>query len=205
VLEVIRETGAQIVALQEVTVPSDCGPTAQDLGAAAGLFPVSGPTLMRREAAFGNLVLSRWEPSLVRRLDLSLPAREPRGALDLVFADPPGLRVIATHLGLRAYERRRQVAFLLRNLEQSPEGPAVLMGDLNEWFLWGPLMRRLARRFGDTPARPTFPSRLPVLALDRIWARPGHTLRKVWVHKSPLARQASDHLPLVGVLELPSS
>jgi endonuclease/exonuclease/phosphatase family metal-dependent hydrolase len=201
VFRVIRELDAQIVALQEVSLPSDCGPTPADLARATGLIPVSGPTLVRGEADFGNLVLTRWQPARVRRLDLSLPAREPRGALDLVYARPE-LRVLATHLGLKAYERRRQVAWLLNALDQGPAGPAVLLGDLNEWFLWGPLMRRLARRFGATPARRTFPARLPLLPLDRIWVRPAGALRGVRVHRSSLARAASDHLPLVGRVEL---
>ena len=72
------------------------------------------------------------------------------------------------------------------------------MGDLNEWFLWGRPLRWLHRHFENTPAPATFPSRLPVLALDRIWVKPRHLLRQLTVHTSRLARRASDHLPLVA-------
>jgi cytochrome c-type biogenesis protein CcmH/NrfG len=41
---------------------------------------------------------------------------------------------------------------------------------------------------------------MPVLALDRIYADGPAVLRDVEVYRSPLARLASDHLPLVGSL-----
>jgi endonuclease/exonuclease/phosphatase family metal-dependent hydrolase len=41
---------------------------------------------------------------------------------------------------------------------------------------------------------------MPVLPLDRIYADGPAILRDVWVYRSPLARLASDHLPLVGSL-----
>ncbi len=51
---------------------------------------------------------------------------------------------------------------------------------------------------------PSFPARLPFLALDRIIAdRPG-LVSDVVAHDSPLARVASDHLPIKAALTLPS-
>jgi endonuclease/exonuclease/phosphatase family metal-dependent hydrolase len=79
----------------------------------------------------------------------------------------------------------------------------VLAGDLNEWFLWGRPLRWLHAHFEETPAPATFPARLPLLALDRVWTSPRSMLRRLAVHRSPLARRASDHLPLVADLELP--
>ena len=76
------------------------------------------------------------------------------------------------------------------------------MGDLNEWFLWGRPLRRVHRHFEPTPARNTFPSKMPVLALDRLWTHPGNILKDLRAHTSPLARIASDHLPLVATVEI---
>ena len=77
----------------------------------------------------------------------------------------------------------------------------LLMGDLNEWYLWGRPLRWLHSHFRETPAAPpTFPARQPVLALDRIWVAPAGSLRRLRRHVSPLARVASDHLPLVAEL-----
>ncbi|MEX2480054.1 MAG: endonuclease/exonuclease/phosphatase family protein, partial [Gammaproteobacteria bacterium] len=121
------------------------------------------------------------------------------GALDvrLAVCGKP-LRVIATHLGLRPAERRAQIARLLVQLERDPAGLTAMMGDLNEWLLWGRPLRHLHAHFGQPPAPATFPSNWPVFALDRIWLEPRDQLRRVSVHDSRLARCASDHLPLVA-------
>ena len=60
------------------------------------------------------------------------------------------------------------------------------------------------RFFVKPPAPATFPARWPVLALDRIWVRPRRRLERVFVHRSPTARVASDHLPVVAWLTPPA-
>jgi endonuclease/exonuclease/phosphatase family metal-dependent hydrolase len=75
----------------------------------------------------------------------------------------------------------------------------VLAGDLNEWLPWGRPLRWLDEVFGAQPGAPaTFPSGRPVLALDHVRVRPPRRLLGVRVHATPLARAASDHLPLVA-------
>ena len=76
------------------------------------------------------------------------------------------------------------------------------MGDLNEWFLWGRPLRHLHRYFDKTPALATFPAGCRCsrsIASGRIRV---HILKNLAVHKSALARMASDHLPLVATLEV---
>jgi endonuclease/exonuclease/phosphatase family metal-dependent hydrolase len=132
--------------------------------------------------------------------------REPRGAIDaeLTIADAR-LRVIATHLGLHPQERRQQVQRLLAIFEQELALPTVFMGDVNEWFLVGRPLRWLHRHFKNTPAPASFPARLPFLALDRIWIKPRAILQSVRCHNTPMARLASDHLPVVARLVIPSN
>lgn len=65
-------------------------------------------------------------------------------------------------------------------------------------FVWGHALRMLVTHFRAAPAQRTFPSRLPVFALDRIWMHPADRLIDVTVHRSTRARVASDHLPLVA-------
>ena len=65
---------------------------------------------------------------------------------------------------------------------------AVLLGDLNEWFLWGRPLRRLHRYFKHTPHKATFPSGWPFLALDRVWTHPRSLLKRIHVHRTPLSR-----------------
>jgi endonuclease/exonuclease/phosphatase family metal-dependent hydrolase len=135
----------------------------------------------------------------VRRVDLCVAGCEPRGAIDVELdCNGSPLRVLATHLGLRPAERREQVQRMLALLEDERPVTTILLGDLNEWFLWGRPLRWLHRHFEKTPAPATFPAGFPLLALDRIWVKPRRLLRQMTVHTSRLARRASDHLPLVA-------
>lgn len=205
VAAVLAEIDADVVALQEVHSGAAGGNLLAHLRAALDVETVSGPTLFRSDAEYGNALLSRYPVRGVNRIDLSVGRREPRGALDTLLDAGRGLRVLATHLGLWPGERRRQVKRLLQALDDGPQLPTVLLGDLNEWYLWGRPLRWLHAEFERSPAPATFPARRPVLALDRLWARPRSMLERVKVHATPLARRASDHLPLVATLVLPSA
>jgi endonuclease/exonuclease/phosphatase family metal-dependent hydrolase len=203
ILAVMREVDADVFALQEVEAHDDGADMLDWLGRKTGFHAIAGTTLKRHDGHFGNGLLTRCPVKDKRLCDLSWRGREPRGAIaaDLDCGGMP-LRVVATHLGLRPAERRDQVTQLLQLFKDRPHERSVLLGDLNEWFLWGRPLRRLHRHFRETPPMATFPSRLPVLALDRIWTHPHSMLRRLEVHKTNLARRASDHLPLVATLEL---
>jgi endonuclease/exonuclease/phosphatase family metal-dependent hydrolase len=72
------------------------------------------------------------------------------------------------------------------------------LGDLNEWRGRAGAVAALDDRLGPSAATRTFPSWMPMLALDRIYVQGPAVLRELDVDRSPLARLASDHLPLVG-------
>ena len=198
---VLAEIGADVVALQEVPLGgSDWIDAMPAIVETTGLHAAEGPTIDTARRRYGNVVLSRHPIDAVRTIDLSFGSREPRGALDAdlrVHGEP--LRIIATHLGLRPAERRHQVEVLLDAFDTQAM-PVVLMGDINEWFMWGRPLRWLVSRFQAVPAPATFPSRRPVFALDRIWIHPRQRLSRVHAHATPLARMASDHLPLVATI-----
>ncbi|HEY1611557.1 MAG TPA: endonuclease/exonuclease/phosphatase family protein [Paraburkholderia sp.] len=202
IADVVAELNADIVALQEVPLGGHDVKMAPDVLAvlreAGNWLAVAGPTLDTPARRFGNAVLTRWPVRSSRALDLSFGSREPRGALDVdIDVNGETLRVVATHLGLRARERRAQIARLLRAFDR-PDLPVMLAGDINEWFVWGRALRMLVSHFRAAPAPRTFPSRFPVFSLDRIWIHPGERLVGVQVHCSGLARVASDHLPLIA-------
>jgi len=200
---VLRELRADVIALQEVEHHDVEGGDLLDyLASVTGLQGVAGPTLRRDSRHYGNAVLSRLPIRDVQRVDLSLDRREPRGAIDLAL-DWHGrtLQVVATHLGLQPLERRRQVRHLLSLFGERNADAKILMGDLNEWLLWGRPLRWLHRRFLSTPHVPTFPSRLPLFALDRIWVEPQRLLTGLEAHRTAEARRASDHLPLTADLD----
>lgn len=203
ILGVLREIDADVYALQEVEAHDDGADMLAWLGKELGFHAVPGTTLKRKDGHFGNGLLSRCPVRAKRTTDLSWRGREPRGAIVIdVDCEGRNLRVVATHLGLRPAERRDQVQQLLHLFRERPDDHSVLLGDLNEWFLWGRPLRRLHRHFKATPSPATFPSFLPVLALDRVWTHPRRMLTRLTVHKTALARRASDHLPLVATLEL---
>jgi endonuclease/exonuclease/phosphatase family metal-dependent hydrolase len=198
-LDVLREIDADVIALQEVDSREHKGlELLACLAHESGFEAIPGPTLLRQTGRFGNAILTRLKIRETRRLDLTYTGREPRGAIDVELeCGDIRLQVIATHLGLKPAERRTQVKQLLDRFETKH---CVLMGDLNEWFLWGRPLRWLQAIFGKMPAPLTFPARYPILALDRIWVRPLHSLVSLQVHATPLARVASDHLPLKAVI-----
>lgn len=205
IFAVLREIGADIVALQEVTPLALEDGVLRHAREVLGMHVAPSRTLRKRDADYGNALLSRYPLKQVASLDLSVHACEPRSAVDArLDIDGHELRVVATHLGLRPSERRVQVQRILAAFEHAPMGPAVVMGDVNEWYLWGRPLRWLHQRFAVSRAPATFPARRPMLKLDRIWGHPAGALSNVAAHRSALARLASDHLPLVAHFQLPA-
>jgi endonuclease/exonuclease/phosphatase family metal-dependent hydrolase len=213
---VVRSLEVDIIALQEVGGGAS-GPqgsqglsgamvdAAAQLEAATGLTAIRGVTMKKAGDDYGNVILTRFPSRRVARLDLSFGRLEPRGALDVTF-DIAGvcLRVIATHLGLLPGERRAQVRRIVEHVRTGAAGDeavTLLMGDINEWFALGRPLRWLHRCFeGRAHSARTFPARFPIFALDRIWVHPKGVLERYHVCRSPLAREASDHLPITAKL-----
>jgi endonuclease/exonuclease/phosphatase family metal-dependent hydrolase len=207
IVAVLREINADILGLQEVDARHRVGRHLDQrlyLAEATGFYAVAAVDSRDHRGRFGNVILSRFPARAVRHIDLSVDGYEPRAALDVeLLADNQIMRVVVTHLGLRAGERRLQIRRLLLALADHPsEAKALLMmGDLNEWRGRRGGITVLDRQLGRAPAPRTFPSWLPVLPLDRIYASGSVTLRAVKVHRSPLARLASDHLPLCAFID----
>jgi endonuclease/exonuclease/phosphatase family metal-dependent hydrolase len=105
------------------------------------------------------------------------------------------LRVIATHLGLSLRERRSQAITLLKMLGRL-DRPTVALGDFNDWFWAGSVRRGLARALPGFSRHRTFPSRLPLFQLDRIYLSPASAL--ISSHTDYQARAISDHLPVIA-------
>jgi endonuclease/exonuclease/phosphatase family metal-dependent hydrolase len=205
VVRVIRAFDTDIVALQEVAIQrgkSDNLSQLNYIAEATGFAGTPGPALLHPDAPCGTALLTRHHRILaIRHLDLSMPKREPRGALD-VDLEVEGMvfRIISTHLGLRAWERREQVARLLAALSATNGDLVMLTGDINEWFPLRRTLHLLHTFFGKGSAPATFPSFFPILTLDRLWVKKQPNVLKtaIEVYKTPLARIASDHLPLLA-------
>ncbi len=186
VTQVIDELDADIIGLQEVSTPDALAETARG----EMLFGETMP-------GYGNAVLSRLPMRHIAALDLSYRGNEPRGALhvEVNLSDGP-LQVIAAHLGLRRRERITQINEIIRYA--APLERVLVLGDFNEWR--SRKLRIMDRALGASAPLRTFPSYFPLLPLDRIWLRGEAVAARIAVHKSPLARVASDHLPLRMVI-----
>lgn len=207
IANVLKEIAPDILALQEVDTRRALHQGLHQfdyLVRETGLEGVAGPSIREHHGEYGNALLTRFPIVSKRLIDLSVSRREPRGAIDVRLALPDGrLRVIVTHLGLRARERREQIALLLALLAGGPHpGERVLMmGDFNEWWLAGHRnLSAIAARFPGHYGDRGFPAACPVLTLDRIFVHPRPVRAKARMHMSPLARRASDHLPVVADL-----
>lgn len=175
-----------------------------ELAEAGDYLAIPGPTIIRSERHYGNALLTRLSVEGVDRLDLSLPGREPRGAILARLRTRAGARLhcVATHLGLAGAERRAQLRMLLPSLVPA-DGPLLVLGDFNTWSRYGAAERTLSRLLGPTPRPRSFPATLPLLALDRIWVHPPGLLIALRVERSRAARRASDHLPILARLRDP--
>lgn len=205
IAQVIKESGAQIVGLQEVH--SDASGEEQlhqmnYLAALTGLQAVPGPAVERRNGHYGNVLLTSCKVLAVHKLDLSYSGREPRGAIDAdLDIDGETVRVVVTHLGLLPAERRFQVRKLIATLSVQRTRTVILLSDFNEWLPTGRSLRWIHTHLGKTALVRTFPSRFPLFALDRIWVSPPASFAELRCIRTPLSRLASDHLPLKATIK----
>lgn len=206
--QVIADIGADIIALQEVDQRFGDRRGLLDLAYlhdSCGLVPIPLRPTRKGHGWHGNLVLCR-EGLVKSARQLALPGIEPRGALvvDLALTSGP-LRIVAAHLGLLRSSRSKQVDAILSAIDTEPRRPTLVMGDLNEWRLG----RRSSLRCLDDAFRcearlaPSFPASFPILPLDRIIGNHRGLIAKAAVHDTPLARKASDHLPVKAWVQLP--
>lgn len=206
IARVVAELDADIVALQEADQRLGKRKGLLDLEALAretDLVPLFRPANELSHGWHGNLILAR--SGVVKETrQVRLPGLEPRGAV-IVDLEIRGvtLRIIAAHFGLLRRSRSQQAGVLLE-ATQSVLHPTILLGDLNEWRVHNrSSLLTLLPHFGPVHAvLPSFPSRFPLLALDRILARPYTLISGIEVHDTPLARVASDHLPIKARLNL---
>lgn len=204
VVDLIRRWNPDIVALQEVdsrralaggTNPFEFLPTA------IGVYGIGAKALTTKDGDYGQMLISRWPLVAHEVRDISFGEREPRRAIRAEVATPSGpLTVIATHLGLSVRERRGQARVLMELA--GGEGPAIIIGDFNDWFWPGSVRSVLSGVFRGRTRYRTFPSVFPLLRLDRIYCRPREALIRSFVDRQ--GRSMSDHLPVIADLA-PSS
>ncbi|WP_460448237.1 endonuclease/exonuclease/phosphatase family protein [Alsobacter sp. SYSU BS001988] len=221
---VIAACQPDIVALQELDVGrrrTGGVDQAQAIADRLGMQMHFHPALRVMEEQYGDAILTARPSRVVKAGALpglrSRPGIEPRGALwAAVQAQGGEVQVINTHMGLRGQERLNQIEALL-----GPEwlghprcaDPVILLGDFNA-APHSRAYRRVAARLRDAQTSPpaaraqaTFPSRMPMLRIDHVFVSGGVEVTRAETIRTPLARAASDHLPLLVEFRLtrPSS
>lgn len=212
IADVLASLEADVIALQEVVGggPEENGQAAE-LGARLGMGWVMDSVRLLRGRAYGNVVLSRLPIDTTHRCDLSCDKREPR-ACHRVDVDVHGqvLHVFNVHLGTAVLERRRQAPRLAEFVADTHvHGPKVLLGDFNEWVkgLTSKTLSEMLEGIDITAhlrRRKTYPGVLPMFHLDHIYVAGGLEVEKVSFPRNRLTLVASDHIPLVADVKMPS-
>lgn len=162
-----------------------------------------------RHGEHGNALLSRWPIGDIGHHDVSDHRFEQRGLLHVpVWWQGVELHAVVAHLGLIHASRVRQVERLAAFIaaEVPPGAPLLVAGDFNDWGekLDGPMHAiglHRAKAAGGERAQRTFPSAVPLFALDRVYVRGLHCLSTTVPRSTGWARM-SDHLPLLVELRL---
>ncbi len=214
IADVIAAAGPQIAVLQEVDVGrrrSGIRDQAQIIADRLNMQPHFHAAIEVGEERYGNAILSTFPFRIVHAGRLPsvpwIPYSEPRSALwATVTIEDAELQLFSTHLGLTPVEQRFQIDALLGHewlKSHQKSGPQLLAGDFNA----GPgslTYRRLTHALRDarvlslSPATPTFPAIWPRLTIDHIFVNSAVDVSHVETVANPLARIASDHLPLLA-------
>lgn len=214
---VIAEFEPDVVCLQELDVGRARTGGVDQAEAIAGKLAMTSrfhPAMRVEAELYGDAILTPHPERLMRVGALptlrGIRGLEPRGALwSRIEIKGVALNVINTHLGLLPREQRLQALALAGpDWVGACDGPTILTGDFNATSLTRPyktLTRRLddaQRRLGLKPSVKTFPSSFPAIRIDHCFVSPEIRVTAIQAPFSPLARMASDHLPLIMDFEI---
>jgi endonuclease/exonuclease/phosphatase family metal-dependent hydrolase len=156
----------------------------------------------------GNAILSKYPFIEWENIDVSLMQSASRSLLHGTIEHTETrqhVHVICVHLGLFGLERQQQFARLVSRINSHVphDAPLVIAGDFNDWL--GRAERHFTQYldvhevFKTTTGNyaRTFPARLPLLSMDRIYTRGLDLVGCKRLHGNPW-RKLSDHIPLLA-------
>jgi endonuclease/exonuclease/phosphatase family metal-dependent hydrolase len=203
----VRDLAPDVLLLQEAPRRLRWRPRCAALARAFGLVVAAGG-----QPAAGNLILTDMRVAVRRAWSRRWPvAGRPVRGVALARCEVAGAPFVAVgaHLSTAAVQRPPQ-ARLLRQAVGGLDAPVVLGADVNDLpgsAAWQALTTGLvdagAAAGGD--GAPTFPSAHPRRRIDAIFVDARIEIDTYRVVDSPLARRASDHLPVVADLRLPAA
>ena len=162
----------------------------------------------------GNAILSKFPFIELNNENITVGKFKKRGVVHGRIAVPFAdgfieIHVLNAHLGLLQFERELQVARLCNYVNQvaTPKAPLLIAGDFNDWRkkVTQDLSEKLHMDevFLNQEAKyaRTFPSRFPLLNLDRIYFRKLE-LKSATILKGKPWTRLSDHLPIMADFRL---
>jgi endonuclease/exonuclease/phosphatase family metal-dependent hydrolase len=170
-----------------------------------------GKNAIYDEGHHGNAILSLYPIKKWHNLDLSTNRWESRGLLHATLETPfrKQVHVMSLHLDLLERGRQLQIQKVCHyiNEKTNPEDIIILGGDFNDWA--EKASHRIKTETGMVEAfsvlhgyyAKSFPSFLPLLPLDRVYAR-NVTPITAQCLKGPKWKNLSDHLALFAEFEL---
>ena len=158
-----------------------------------------------RHGEHGNALLSRWPVIDTRHSDVSDHRFEQRGLLHVqLLVEGVEVHVVVVHFGLIHAGRERQVQRLGQYIATAvPASAAMGRSSCAPQSLKSPATTSAALDLHTFEGirLATYPSRLPLLHLDRVFVR-GLRLVSAHVPHGRVWSRMSDHLPLIAELEL---
>ncbi|MEM8838246.1 MAG: endonuclease/exonuclease/phosphatase family protein [Pseudomonadota bacterium] len=209
ILDVINQSGADIVVLQETDKRLGARPAALkhrliEHGSDYDVVPIA-----ENEVSLGwhgNAMLLRRGLTLERIERLNLPGLEPRGAIlaEITLPNAERMTIVGTHLGLLRPSRRRQLARIIESIAPPDRVRCIIAGDFNEWSDTKGLEALSESHRVISPGK-SFHANLPLAALDKIAV--GNAIEPVeaGIIQTKLASISSDHLPVWADISLPVS
>jgi endonuclease/exonuclease/phosphatase family metal-dependent hydrolase len=221
----LRELGSDIVFLQEVQGMHERNAKKFDnwpeepqyafLGEDFWGSTAYGSNVAYGHGHHGNAILARFPMEHAHNQDVTQMRFERRGLLHCAISVPgfpQAVHCVCTNLSLFARSRRRQLDALAGHLEDTVDRrlPLIIASDFNDWRNEAELL--LAKRLGliegfggawddlESPGR-SFPSKLPMLRLDRIYVR-GFSVQRAEIFFGAPWSRISDHAALAAHLLL---
>ncbi|MDB5966937.1 MAG: hypothetical protein JWQ72_3437 [Polaromonas sp.] len=220
--EAVRSVGADVVFLQEVTGShvkhgekfDNYPETPHYEFLADSIWPqfAYGRNAVYTNGDHGNAIMSKFPIVRFENHDVSITGPERRGLLHCELQIPGrklNVHAICVHLSLTEDHRRQQLDMLCKLAREAvpPQAPLIVAGDFNDWrhragrqLAKGAALNEVFVQANGKPAR-TFPARMPLLRLDRIYVRNAIGHAPVVLPNRPWSH-LSDHAPLAAEIEL---
>lgn len=205
---VIRQSKADVIALQEVDVETERSGGVDQAKKLAELLDMNyyfSKSIDYKGGGYGNAILSKYPLSNKRRFDLPMPIPKEQRSLAIATVTLPDGKTIefgSTHFDVAA--NRMEQAQFLNNLSKTENKPIFIGGDFNAEPN-DPEIVELKKEFNIAcmgPCQFTIPVVKPTKAIDFVvynsLAKQKYTLLSA---VSMTGQYASDHLPVISIFQ----